>query len=419
MSKTPAGKLKGRGVSVASAMLMCVAIGVSQSAYAQSGRPLGPDVSPIFKSGNPTCSQLLTGIPGLRELRANSPTDLTYTDGSLSVDIDIRNTGAGPVFDWSTSSGVTIHGIFVKGGPNGNLYNYAAGNPPVFASSDDGLHSPVNDRNGNFYGLSHISFCYVPGAASIKVSKTCQGSQSINGDIVTQRNEVVVTNDGDFDLSNISLRENTGSLSCAIDGGAALPPMTDVGVLGSLAKGASTTFNVVCTGSAVNVVNSITATGHAPSGPTSDSDDNDPAQECPPPPVNVSIDKNCPNDNDVRLKAVDGKLVVQVCPTIKVKNTSSGETLSSVIVEDALIGLNRNVGPLAAGQEVTISDSCYYPAAPEQMSFGDGVYTPTGSSFLNTAKVTATGQFGRTATAMDSAGKGECDLCVCDGEACE
>ncbi|HEY3002841.1 MAG TPA: hypothetical protein VGJ44_10880, partial [Kribbellaceae bacterium] len=56
-----------------------------------------------------------------------------------------------------TATGASVLGVVVKGGPNANFYDYQPGG----VSFGTGLHSPVNPSNEMFYGLSHVSFCYV------------------------------------------------------------------------------------------------------------------------------------------------------------------------------------------------------------------------------------------------------------------
>jgi hypothetical protein len=109
-------------------------------------------VAPTTVSGNPTCSQL---VPGTTELKVEPVQDGTFTDGTLTVTVDVRDTAAGQVFDWTSNIGVDA--VFAKGGNTGNLYLYSPE-----ATSDTGLHAPAN-RSGNWAGLSHISFCYDAG----------------------------------------------------------------------------------------------------------------------------------------------------------------------------------------------------------------------------------------------------------------
>ena len=107
-------------------------------------------VTPTFVQGNPTCAQL---APGTTEFRIEPVADDTYTDGTLTVTIDVRDTASGQVFDFTANLG--IDAVFVKGGPGGNLYLY---DPEVTADTD--LHAPVNPANNTYFGISHILFCY-------------------------------------------------------------------------------------------------------------------------------------------------------------------------------------------------------------------------------------------------------------------
>jgi LPXTG-motif cell wall-anchored protein len=104
-------------------------------------------VSPTEVPGNARCPE------GLTELKVEPVADGTFTDGTLSVTIDVRDTAEGQVFDWTSNIGVDV--VIVKGGPNSNVYTY---DPE--STGDTGLHAPVNPNNDKFFGLSHISFCY-------------------------------------------------------------------------------------------------------------------------------------------------------------------------------------------------------------------------------------------------------------------
>src|SRR4029450_6974984 len=98
-------------------------------------------VVPTPVTGNTTCADL---VPGTTELKVEPVADGTYSDGTLSVTIDVRDTAEGQVFDFTANMGVDA--VFVKGGPDGNLYLY---NPE--ATADTGLHATVNSQNGQFY----------------------------------------------------------------------------------------------------------------------------------------------------------------------------------------------------------------------------------------------------------------------------
>ena len=108
-------------------------------------------VTPTFQSGNPSCPA------GLNELKVDPPADGDFEDddetpGPLEVTLTIDE-GA-KEFDWTSNIGVDI--VIVKGGPNANVYTYSPE-----STGDTGLHAPLNDDgSGDWYGLSHISFCY-------------------------------------------------------------------------------------------------------------------------------------------------------------------------------------------------------------------------------------------------------------------
>src|SRR5688572_3770378 len=138
-----------KNFSVISFVLICMVatLMVGAAQFDAAAAPLADHVPPVFVPGNPSCPA------GLTELKIEPVADGTYTDGTLTVTIDVRDTAAGPVFDFTANIGVDT--VIVKGGPNANIYNYSPE-----ATSDTGLHAPVNDSNGKYFGLSHISFCY-------------------------------------------------------------------------------------------------------------------------------------------------------------------------------------------------------------------------------------------------------------------
>ena len=102
---------------------------------------------------NATCAELAPEGASWTEFKVEPVEDGTFSDGVLTVTIDVTETDDGPVFDWTSNIGVDA--VFVKGGPGGLLYVY---DPE--ATGDTGLHAPVNPKNGKFFGLSHVSFCY-------------------------------------------------------------------------------------------------------------------------------------------------------------------------------------------------------------------------------------------------------------------
>jgi hypothetical protein len=103
-------------------------------------------VTPTLVAGNASCPA------GTTELKVEPVADGTFSDGTLTVTIDVRDTADGQVFDWTSNIGVDV--VIAKGGPNSNVYTYVGE-----STGDTGLHAPAN-ASGKFAGLSHISFCY-------------------------------------------------------------------------------------------------------------------------------------------------------------------------------------------------------------------------------------------------------------------
>jgi hypothetical protein len=117
--------------------------------------------------GNKNCSDL---VAGAQELRVEPPASGTFSSGGFSVQVVVRtltsdladhagNQTGSQVFDF-TATGGSVLAVAVKGGPDTNFYDYR----PAGTSSGSTLHAPIN-TNKKFYGLSHISFCYVPKAS--------------------------------------------------------------------------------------------------------------------------------------------------------------------------------------------------------------------------------------------------------------
>jgi LPXTG-motif cell wall-anchored protein len=151
-------RVKVRRRAVAGLITMVIGavclIGASQgSAGANSGQDSTTSAAEVGE--NATCADLAPEGATWIEFKVEPVEDGTFSDGTLTVTIDVRDTDDGPVFDWTSNIGVDA--VLVKGGPGGLLYVY---DPPAESTGDTGLHAPVNPKNGKFFGLSHVSFCY-------------------------------------------------------------------------------------------------------------------------------------------------------------------------------------------------------------------------------------------------------------------
>jgi hypothetical protein len=132
-------------------LVLLTAVAVAMAiGFAGARSAAAAHVEPTFVDGNPTCATL---APGTIEFKVEPVVDGVYSDGNLSVTIDVRDTANGQVFDWTSNIGVDV--VFAKGGSGGNKYAYSPE-----ATADTGLHAPVNPSNGTYFGLSHITFCY-------------------------------------------------------------------------------------------------------------------------------------------------------------------------------------------------------------------------------------------------------------------
>src|SRR5262245_19754715 len=93
-------------------------------------------VTPVFVPGNPTCQDLGYDFG----FKIDPPVSGTYSIDGINT---VTFTTDGVSFDWSSTLGMDA--VISKGGPVANVYIY---DPPAEATSDTGLHSPVNPNNG-------------------------------------------------------------------------------------------------------------------------------------------------------------------------------------------------------------------------------------------------------------------------------
>ena len=157
--------------------LLMSAFPAMTAAVGAAGPPSGDGIQPVALAGNQNCTAANADF----ELRVNAPGDGTFTHAAtgFSITLDVRDTAAGQVFDY-TSSGGTIFVIYVKAGPDTNRYTYPTGSD----GADTGLHGTINPSNGRYYGLSHISICFDDIATPAIVTQVSDAAITI-GDSVT------------------------------------------------------------------------------------------------------------------------------------------------------------------------------------------------------------------------------------------
>ena len=173
-------------------------LAVSTASAASGPASTTRNVTPTEYSGNPTCAELLGAGDFVFERKLDPVNDaviaLSFGGQTGTLTVDAQNTAAGPVFDFTLTGDFVLAGVFVKGGPGGNLFDYRGLSPDVTADTD--LHSPVNPANGSYYGLSHISFCLKQpsGSPDLDVAKTPDGATIAAGS--TAEFSITVTNSG-------------------------------------------------------------------------------------------------------------------------------------------------------------------------------------------------------------------------------
>ncbi|MCK2094399.1 hypothetical protein [Thauera aromatica] len=427
-----------RGIALGLAVFGIAGIGLQPGAASAAAGDVGPDVPGVFVPGNPTCSQLISGVDGLVEFKINDPADGNFLHGTASFEIDVRSTADGPVFDWEISGG-RVYGIVAKGGPNANLYDYAGNGVLVF--HDDGLHSPTNPSNGKYYGLSHVSFCYVPGAPEVEVGKVCVPSAS-NPSFDAETNmvhtvfDVTIENTGVGTVYDVTIEEaatvfgqptDSDQSQCsltAIGVVAVEPPVvllswdgttattTAVKVADSLAEGATLGVTVECDSSRSQLSNIISVKAKASAeSPTFDvplaTHTTTAAEQCA-----LSLQSGLTVAKECTRVSMVGGVVPQVCVDITVTNTSpqhvtvtslenaeSGNPLPVSLLTDFVAANNGSAVLQEAGDadDSVTFEHCYTPAAtgsdpqdPEVVNYPDTV-TVTGVGVFDEAPIPPVG----------------------------
>lgn len=371
----------------------------AQNALANDpGDPSDNGVQPEFVGGNPTCGDLMGNIDGLVEYRIDGSQlgDSMLGDGDLSVTIDVQ---PDKTFDWTVSGGI-VYSIFVKGGPGGNLYEYYMEGGEI-TYSDGNLHSPVNSKNGNYYGLSHVSFCYVPGAPEITLVKDCTFSEVVNGDSLKYNYELTVTNTGTLKLYDIVVTDDTAE---GIDGAG-----THTTIIDMLDPEASQVINGTLTVGQNGILNHASAKAAIEPGGEVATEDTA-SWECPEQNIlgSLSLEKDC---NVVVVLNDYGDFGLQVNYSGEVCNTSE-VTINNVLVQDNkdpdphVIGTLTPMGTMGACDTF---EGSYVPVPGDGELGEDGVSGFYVGAFKDVVDATGTPVFGELEPVMPA--EAECTLC--------
>ena len=114
---------------------------------------------PTYVAGNPTCASVGSG---LQELKIDNPREGRSTSGGFRIDI------TGRLVDFTATT--PVDAVIVKGGDNALVYQYNE------ATSGFDLHAPVNPSNGQFFGVSHVTFCWDEGTPPPPPADPCEGN---------------------------------------------------------------------------------------------------------------------------------------------------------------------------------------------------------------------------------------------------
>jgi hypothetical protein len=158
MTKIRSARARAFGVVMATALVASLA--PMTLASAESGQ--------IQK--NTTCKELI-GDPAVTEVKVETP---GINNGATAGPITFTGVNAAKTLMGFTST-ASVHGVFVKGGPDGGFfYDYR----PSGATSGSNMGTN-GDGNGR-HQISHVSFCFVAGPEPLQISKTADGTATRN-----------------------------------------------------------------------------------------------------------------------------------------------------------------------------------------------------------------------------------------------
>ena len=271
------------------------------------------------------------------------------------------------------------------------------------------------------------------GIADQKTTKRCKEQTRIGeGDDATYRSRFVsrITNKGNLTLFEPMIKENNTNLKCVIASvkGLAVEPALPIpsnrfvavptnekfdGVLDPIdptsdkKSGEAVWFEIVCEHDEPNLVNRLKSRAETESGiRVVRKTRSNMKKQCPLAEERfVDIKKTCDGVRPgERLMAMNGYLVVEICPRIRVKNVGN-ETLENVTVTDEQVEeleSGYDIGTLEPGEAVNLKDlgidTCYLPSRPNEPAVrtngtsdpSDDKYDPETATFTNSARVVAT-----------------------------
>lgn len=134
---------------------------VSLSSSATAPVPSAPPTAPSEDyDGNLDCADI---DPTWEEFKIEGvPDEGLHEDPDSDLEITISNSSS-QTFDWTSNDDISA--VLVKGGAGGGgvQYTYAG----VDDLGDTGLHALVHEGKDEYYGISHVTFCYKVGGDTV------------------------------------------------------------------------------------------------------------------------------------------------------------------------------------------------------------------------------------------------------------
>lgn len=209
------------------------------------------DQNPEVVRGNPSCATVYGAGAFAFEVKIEPVDDspaggdpYSSPDGTISGTIILEVDEGAKTFDYTVTGNGAVVGVIVKGGPDGNWYDYIGVSEPVLnigpQIEDDDLHAP--SRNGGLFGLSHISFCMVQAKADPTITtqvKNTNGTADTGDDTNVPNNGNVAIGTTVYDTATLSGATATaggdanyyvekGDATCSITGATHLGEVTVV-----------------------------------------------------------------------------------------------------------------------------------------------------------------------------------------------
>jgi uncharacterized repeat protein (TIGR01451 family) len=389
----PKHRAPRRGVFLAPVLLIAFALGQAGVLGAQAappadspGPPSADGVQPVIadtQSSNDDCGEL--GFDHGISIASNGQ----VSSGDLTVTVTNYNSPTG-FADWS--SNLTIHGVYVKGGPSGgDLFSYPAGD-----TGDQDLHTPQKP-DGGYYSVSHLAFCWNDMAAEPDVSITKTNDPTgpvLNGASITYT--LTVTNGGTATATQVEVTDElpagvtflSATAGCDEAEGLVMCALGEIGAGASLGIDITVAVDEAFCGPIVNAahVSASNETGDA----TGNNDSND---------VSNSVECSEPTPPDLQVtKSSDADGILHEGDdfryTITVTNVGDEEA-TDVELDDVLPPGALNVAilpfPTFGGEACTVASSVLPGGLPHTTVQCGPIDLGPGASASVTVKVIVTG----------------------------